>query len=62
MVREEGKEKGCVRVLGEQRSQRIGWFCRVKGSRAVPGGKPDWSQLTKGLKCEVKLFGFLFGR
>lgn len=25
-------------------------------------GKLDWSQIMKDLKCEAKLFGFLFGR
>lgn len=25
-------------------------------------GKLDWGQIMKDLKCEAKLFGFLFGR
>lgn len=29
---------------------------RVKGNRAIPVGKLAWSQITKGLKCD------LFGR
>lgn len=41
--------EGCVSRL----------FFRVKGSRAA--GKPDWSQITEGLKCEAEAFAFLFG-
>lgn len=37
-------------------------FLGVERNRAVPAGKLDWSQIMKGLKCEAKLFGFLFGR
>lgn len=57
------RARACMRacVLGKRRSsEKAGWG--VKRNRAVPLGNLDWSQVIKGLKCEAKLFDFLFGR